>query len=181
MPTSRKSATTTGSRRNDLVHCKGQGASGEIPMCLFQDDEEMSVDEPRDVLNELLQIASRYQGTRPWTPKRGATTSNPVKRLSSARKAVLAHPRSRNGLSAREGAALVYALSLQGVALSAGAVFSRTFRHRDQRALMLENGVLRDLLAVGVISQAEGFDADRFLVTGLGVNQINGCFPGHGL
>jgi len=138
----------------------------------------MAVDEPRDVLAELMDLAADYRGSIRW--RSGRTPSNPVKLRSRYNPTmVFAHSSPRVSLSEREGAALLYALQSQRSGRMAGIVFSRAFRHpRDERELVLENGVLSDLLAVGVISHLPSPEQDQFIVTGLGQSEIARCFPG---
>ncbi|MCC7346614.1 MAG: hypothetical protein IT538_04380 [Variibacter sp.] len=136
----------------------------------------MPVDEPRDVLEELHELASGYVGQgRPWVAN---AISNPIKlRARYEPSEVFAHSSPRNSLSAREGAALIYALRSQGP-VSPGLIFSRVFLHADgRRDLVIEDGVIRDLLAVGMISHSE--HADRFYLTGLGSAEITRCFRGN--
>lgn len=139
----------------------------------------MAVDEPRDVLAELMELAAAYRGPIRWSRRSGGTPSNPVKlRARYNPTIVFAHTLPRIALSAREGAALLYALQSQQSGIMAGILFARAFRHRDGRGLVLEDGVLSDLLAVGVISQTPSPEQEEFIVTGLGQSEIARCFPG---
>jgi hypothetical protein len=142
-------------------------------------EASMAVDEPRDVLAELRALAADYRGPIPWS-RSGRTPSNPVKlRARYTPTAVFAHTLPRTALSAREGAALLYALQSQPSRMMPGILFSRAFKHcGDGRELVLEDGVLSDLLAVGVISQTPSPERDEFVVTGLGQAEIARCFPG---
>jgi hypothetical protein len=138
----------------------------------------MAVDEPRDILAELMDLAAEYRGSIPWRSNR--TPSNPVKlRSRYTPTVVFAHTLPRIALSAREGAALLYALQAQRSGIMGGILFSRAFRHRDGRELVLEDGVLSDLLAVGVITHTPSPEQEEFVVTGLGQSEIARCFPGH--
>ena len=138
----------------------------------------MAVDEPRDILAELINLAADYRGSIRWS-RSGRTPSNPVKlRSRYSLTAIFAHTLPRIALSAREGAALLYALQAQQSGSMAGIVLSRAFRHRDGRELVLEDGVLSDLLAVGVITHTPSPEQEEFIVTGLGRSEIARCFPG---
>src|SRR6185437_4627288 len=139
----------------------------------------MPLNEPQDVLAELVDLAAGYRGSRPWLTEMERVPSNPIKlRTRYEAQAVFSHTEPRTELSAREGAALLYALQLQQCDVVAGNEFSRTFLHHDgQRELVLENGVVRDLLAVGVLSLLSSPDEGRFVVTGLGRSELARCFP----
>ena len=139
----------------------------------------MPVDEPRDVLQEVLTLGANYAGPKPWRDNR-LVRSNPIKLRASydAASSVFAHSKRRMALSEREGSALRYALRSQEVEIIASSTFSRFFNHRDGRELVLENGVMSDLLAVGAISHSGRAEPHEFLITGFGESEINRCFAG---
>jgi hypothetical protein len=138
----------------------------------------MAVDEPSDVLAELRILAQNYTGDKPWIVTLGSRASNPVKLMPYKVELATTHPDVRNVLSAREGAALLYAFQCQNMALNQAVAFSRFFSHRDGRSLVLENGVVRDLLGLGVIGCTD-VSQHSFVITGLGLREMASCFPGH--
>ena len=183
MPSSPRSTTTRRTRNRPDRRCSEEHGNQEPTIIwglLCQLEASMAVNEPLDVLESVQNLAASYVGQRPWPIVPGSVASNPVKlRSQYPATAVLAHTEPRNHLSAREGAALLYALQSQHIELRVGSSFARSFRHDDGRELVLENGVVEDLLGVGVISHRERPDDldGRFVVTGLGAREIRRCFP----
>ena len=141
----------------------------------------MGVSDPIDVLDQLRSIHASYCGPKPWDEP---PLSNPVKDKPSLRKYPLhPHTSSRTDLSGRSGSALVYALRCQSVTLRPSTVFEGQFRDSRGRLLLLENGVISDLLAIGACTLADPGApvSERLMLTGLGVKKISEYFPNHGL
>src|SRR4051812_14463492 len=135
----------------------------------------MAVDDPFDVLGELLQLYRSYVGPRLWEPTNG-TYSNPVKILKTPLDEATPHTSPRKDLSGRSGSALFYALMRQGAGFEPNAAFSRVFSHPDGRRLMLEKGVTRDLLAIGAITPSPSGRPHEYALTGLGSQQLRKNF-----